>query len=49
VKNVIRSQDQRQRNGCYGDLAEGANDERTRALLEEVFQVRAQAYSGEGQ
>ena len=41
-------QNQRQRDGCYDDLAESSYYEWTRALLEEVFQVRAQTYSGEG-
>ena len=38
---VVGAHDEREGNGSDDDLAEGADDERTRALFEEVAQVGA--------
>ncbi len=48
VVEVAGSEDQQQGDGCDGDFAESADDKGASTLLEEVFQVGAEAYSGEG-
>ena len=48
VVNVVGSKDQEQGDGGYGYFAERSYDEGAGALFEEVFQVGAETYSGEG-
>jgi hypothetical protein len=49
VVEVVRSEDQQERDGGYGYFAYGSYDEGAGSLFEEVFEVGAQAYSGEGE
>ena len=49
VVDVVGSQDQEEGDGGYGYFAYGPYDEGASALLEEVFEVGAEAYSGEGE
>ena len=49
VVNAVGPQDQEQGNGGYGYFAYRSYDEGAGALLEEVFKVGTQTYSGEGE
>jgi hypothetical protein len=49
VVDAVGPQYQEQGDGGYGYFAEGSYDEGAGALLEEIFEVSAQTYSGEGE
>jgi hypothetical protein len=49
VVDVVSSEDQEEGDGGYGYFPYGSYDEGAGSLLEEVFQVGAEAYSGEGE
>ena len=49
VVDVVGSEDQEQGDGGDGYFAYGSYDEGAGALFEEVFEVGAEAYSGEGE
>jgi hypothetical protein len=49
VVEAVGSEDQEQGDGGDGDFADGSYDEGAGALFEEVFEVGAEAYSGEGE
>ena len=46
---VVGGEDEEKGDGGDGDLAEGSYDEGAGALFEEVFEVGAKTYSGEGE
>jgi len=48
VVDAVGSEDQQQGDGGYGYFAYGSYDKGAGSLLEEVFEVGAEAYSGEG-
>ena len=48
VEEMVGSDDQEQGDGGDGDFADGAYEERAAALFEQVLEIGAQAYSGEG-
>jgi hypothetical protein len=47
VVDVVGSEDKEQGDGGYGYFAYGSYDEGAGSLLEEVFEVGEEAYSGE--
>jgi len=49
VVEVVGGEDQQQGDGGDGDFADCSYDEGARALFEEVFEVGAEADSGEGE
>ena len=46
---VVGGEDQEKGDGGDGDFADRSYDEGARALFEEVFEVGAKTYSGEGE
>ena len=49
VIDFVGSEDESEGDGRDDDFAEGSDDEWAGSLFEEVFEVGAEAYSGEGQ
>ncbi len=49
VIEMIGSEDEDEGDGGDGDLAQSADQEGAGTLFEEIAQVRAEAYSGEGE
>ena len=49
VVEVVGGEDQEKGDGGDGDFADCSYDEGARALFEEVFEVGAETYSGEGE